>query len=231
MICLFLTLLLPPGATESCSSYSSTSPIHAVAFAFGNNTNRFVPWQLWQNSRTELLMTTVLFSEAPALWRGIPPLHFALRFLLFPSLTFVSLFLFSFCIKRPAAHPLRGQKSSKQPDIVKLDVFVNLGFVNSSNLSVLLWVTLTTSQLEAVISSLDRDFQSNCPGNPQQPCSMSVIASAGTPSRIRVSRASSQGPALSPPHNCGCAILRRLNTQQKYRMGRHFERKNTAAIV
>lgn len=62
-------------------------------FVFGNNTNHFVPWQLWQNSRIELLMTTVLFSEAPALWRGIPPLHFALRFLLFPSLRFVSLFL------------------------------------------------------------------------------------------------------------------------------------------
>lgn len=174
-------------------------------------------------------MTTVLFSEAPTLWRGIPPLHFALRFLLFPSLRFVSLFLL---FKAPCdSSPPRGQKSSKQPDVVKLDVFVNLGFVNSSNLSVVLWVTLTTSQLQAVISSLDRVFQSNCPGNPQQPCSMSVFASAGTPSGIRVSRASSQGPALSPPHNCGCAILSRLNTQQKDRMGRHFERKNAAAIV
>lgn len=99
--------------------------------------------------------------------------------------------------------------------MAKLVVFVNLGFVNSPDLSGLHWATLTASQLEAVISSLDKVFQSDCPGSPEQPCSMSVIACAGTPSGIRVSRASSQGPPLSPPHNCGCAILSRLNNPTK----------------
>lgn len=72
MSCLLETLVLPHGSTEPCSCYSSTLPMYFLAFVFWNKTNHFAPWQLWQDSRIEVLTTTVLFSDAPALTRGDP---------------------------------------------------------------------------------------------------------------------------------------------------------------